>query len=54
MPDPNKAEPNDEIGEIKLDDIVATIAKCCPDCSPEEIIRRVIEVLSLKSPSEAD
>jgi hypothetical protein len=46
---PKASEPADEIGEIDPEVIGALVARYCPDCSPAEIVRLVLEVLGQKS-----
>ena len=52
MPEPHHTEPGDEIGEANAEEIAAIIARFCPDCNPEEIRRRVHEMLFLRQPSD--
>jgi hypothetical protein len=51
MADPHDPDCSDEIGEIDMDEIAQIIARFCPDCSPEEIMRRVRDVVTLKRKS---
>lgn len=48
MTDPERTEPGDEIGEASVEQIAAIIARFCPDCSPEDILRHVHEILAPK------
>lgn len=46
---PNTSEPADEIGEIDPEVISALVARYCPNCSPAEIVRLVLDVLGQNS-----
>jgi hypothetical protein len=48
------SEPTDEIGEIDPKVIGELVARYCPDCSPAEIVRLVLEVLARKSLGDVD
>lgn len=48
MPDRDKTEAGDEIGDVNVEEIAAIIARFCPHCSPEEIMRLVQDIVSMR------
>ena len=45
MPEDKATEPSDDIGDVSVEEIAAIVTRFCPNCSPEEILRLVMEVL---------